>query len=260
MPDPPPRRPRPAPGPGTAGRRASTTRWSSRSPRACRAKRPTDDDVKALVAYLGTLDFPRNPYREPDGSLDPGRQAGRGRLPLGQGRVQHLPRRPRAHRRQDPRRRPRRARRRLPGLQPPVAPRRLRQGPLPPRRPLEDPPRRPDRPPQPRRRHRPRRADRAGAGRPDRLPQEPLNAASPRRTRRAAAEDAVTERGRSASQKPPVSARRRGLQAAASSTRPRFPPLPGSTRPERTATSLRPAARVAHSTGTFASWTTTLTA
>ncbi|MHB1556940.1 MAG: YVTN family beta-propeller repeat protein [Isosphaeraceae bacterium] len=31
--------------------------------------RPSKDDVKAMVAYLGTLDYPRNPYRQPDGTL-----------------------------------------------------------------------------------------------------------------------------------------------------------------------------------------------
>lgn len=31
--------------------------------------KPTDEEVAAVVAYLETLDFPKNPYREPDGSL-----------------------------------------------------------------------------------------------------------------------------------------------------------------------------------------------
>jgi YVTN family beta-propeller protein len=31
--------------------------------------RPSKDDVKALVAFLDTLEYPRNPYRQPDGSL-----------------------------------------------------------------------------------------------------------------------------------------------------------------------------------------------
>ena len=30
---------------------------------------PTDDEAKAVVAFLQTLDFPRNPYTKPDGSL-----------------------------------------------------------------------------------------------------------------------------------------------------------------------------------------------
>src|SRR5690606_22574486 len=30
---------------------------------------PTTAEVDALVAYLATLDYPRNPHREPDGSL-----------------------------------------------------------------------------------------------------------------------------------------------------------------------------------------------
>ena len=38
--------------------------------------RPADDDVKAVVAYLATLDFPRNPYREKDGRLSPAAQRG----------------------------------------------------------------------------------------------------------------------------------------------------------------------------------------
>ena len=94
-------------------------RWSSRSPRACRAPGPKPKDVKALVAYLDTLEYPRNPYRKPDGGLTPAAKRGQRRLPVRQGRLQHLPRRPRAHRRQDPRGRPRRARRRLSRLQSP---------------------------------------------------------------------------------------------------------------------------------------------
>jgi YVTN family beta-propeller protein len=39
--------------------------------KSMQGKRPTDDDVKALVAYLDTLEFPRNPYRNPDGGLTP---------------------------------------------------------------------------------------------------------------------------------------------------------------------------------------------
>lgn len=31
--------------------------------------RPSDDDVRALSAYLATLDFPKNPHREADGTL-----------------------------------------------------------------------------------------------------------------------------------------------------------------------------------------------
>jgi cytochrome c peroxidase len=32
-------------------------------------KRPPADELKAVVAYLETLDFPRNPFRTADGSL-----------------------------------------------------------------------------------------------------------------------------------------------------------------------------------------------
>jgi YVTN family beta-propeller protein len=38
--------------------------------------RPTRDETRAMVAYLGTLEFPRNPYREPDGSLTPAARRG----------------------------------------------------------------------------------------------------------------------------------------------------------------------------------------
>jgi YVTN family beta-propeller protein len=38
--------------------------------------RPKDEEVRALVAYLGTLDYPRNPYRGPDGPLSPAAQRG----------------------------------------------------------------------------------------------------------------------------------------------------------------------------------------
>jgi YVTN family beta-propeller protein len=38
--------------------------------------RPSADDVTALVAFLETLDFPRNPYRMPDGGLSPAAQRG----------------------------------------------------------------------------------------------------------------------------------------------------------------------------------------
>ncbi|MDG3003913.1 beta-propeller fold lactonase family protein [Paludisphaera mucosa] len=32
--------------------------------------KPTDDEARAVVAYLESLDFPRNPYRNPDGGLN----------------------------------------------------------------------------------------------------------------------------------------------------------------------------------------------
>src|SRR5439155_942693 len=31
--------------------------------------KPTADEVRDLIAYLGTLDYPRNPYRNADGTL-----------------------------------------------------------------------------------------------------------------------------------------------------------------------------------------------
>ena len=120
--------------------------------------KPKAEDVKALVAYLDTLDYPKNPFRTARRRPHAGRPARPGRLPLRQGRLQHLPRRPRVHRRQDPRGRARRARRCLSRLQSPLAPRRLRQGPVPPRRPPGQPSRRPHRPAQRRKRHRAGRA------------------------------------------------------------------------------------------------------
>ena len=38
--------------------------------------KPKPEDVKALVAYLDTLDYPKNPFREPDGGLTPAAQRG----------------------------------------------------------------------------------------------------------------------------------------------------------------------------------------
>ena len=38
--------------------------------------RPTPDEARAVVAYLETLEFPPNPYREPDGSLSPAARRG----------------------------------------------------------------------------------------------------------------------------------------------------------------------------------------
>ncbi|MFO0952763.1 MAG: c-type cytochrome [Isosphaeraceae bacterium] len=44
--------------------------------KSMQGRRPTAEDVKALVAYLDTLEFPKNPFRNADGSLTP--QAKRG--------------------------------------------------------------------------------------------------------------------------------------------------------------------------------------
>jgi YVTN family beta-propeller protein len=44
--------------------------------KSMQGRRPKPDEVEALVAYLGTLEFPRNPYREPDGSLSPAAKRG----------------------------------------------------------------------------------------------------------------------------------------------------------------------------------------
>ena len=38
--------------------------------------KPKAEDVKALVAYLDTLEFPKNPFRQPDGSLTPAAERG----------------------------------------------------------------------------------------------------------------------------------------------------------------------------------------
>ncbi len=39
--------------------------------------KPSSEDVKALVAYLGTLEYPRNPYRDQSGRLSPEAERGR---------------------------------------------------------------------------------------------------------------------------------------------------------------------------------------
>lgn len=44
--------------------------------KSMQGKRPTRDESKAMVAYLATLDFPRNPYRSPDGTLTPAEKRG----------------------------------------------------------------------------------------------------------------------------------------------------------------------------------------
>jgi YVTN family beta-propeller protein len=38
--------------------------------------RPSDEEVQALIAFLGTLEYPRNPYRAPDGDLSSAAQRG----------------------------------------------------------------------------------------------------------------------------------------------------------------------------------------
>jgi YVTN family beta-propeller protein len=37
--------------------------------KSMQGKKPTPEEVEALIAYLKTLDYPPNPYRQPDGSL-----------------------------------------------------------------------------------------------------------------------------------------------------------------------------------------------
>ena len=39
--------------------------------KSMRGPKPTDEETRAVVAYLETLDYPRNPYRLPDGGLSP---------------------------------------------------------------------------------------------------------------------------------------------------------------------------------------------
>lgn len=40
-------------------------------------KKPSTDDLKALLAYLDTLEYPRNPYRDPSGKLSPAAERGK---------------------------------------------------------------------------------------------------------------------------------------------------------------------------------------
>ena len=44
--------------------------------KSMQGKKPTADEVKALVAYLDTLAYPKNPNRQPDGSLSPAARRG----------------------------------------------------------------------------------------------------------------------------------------------------------------------------------------
>lgn len=44
--------------------------------KSMQGQRPSDDDLKAVVAYLKTLDFPRNPYRSKEGGLSPSAERG----------------------------------------------------------------------------------------------------------------------------------------------------------------------------------------
>lgn len=44
--------------------------------KSMQGEKPTADEVKALVAFLNTLEFPRNPHRNADGSLSPEAQRG----------------------------------------------------------------------------------------------------------------------------------------------------------------------------------------
>ena len=44
--------------------------------KSMQGKRPKQEEVEALVAYLGTLDYPKNPNREADGSLSPAAKRG----------------------------------------------------------------------------------------------------------------------------------------------------------------------------------------
>ncbi len=68
--------PRPAPGPGTAGRPRLDDAMVESFTKSMQGKAPTKAEVEALVAYLGTLEFPRNPHREADGGLTPAAKRG----------------------------------------------------------------------------------------------------------------------------------------------------------------------------------------
>jgi YVTN family beta-propeller protein len=45
--------------------------------KSMQGRRPSADDIKALIAYLDTLDYPRNPYRDPSGRLSAAADRGR---------------------------------------------------------------------------------------------------------------------------------------------------------------------------------------
>ena len=44
--------------------------------KSMQGKRPSAEEVRAIVAYIGTLDYPRNPNREADGGLTPAAKRG----------------------------------------------------------------------------------------------------------------------------------------------------------------------------------------
>jgi YVTN family beta-propeller protein len=44
--------------------------------KSMQGKKPTSDEIKAVVAFIGTLDYPRNPYRDKDGGLTPAARRG----------------------------------------------------------------------------------------------------------------------------------------------------------------------------------------
>lgn len=44
--------------------------------KSMQGKRPSPEDVRAIVAFIGTLDYPRNPHRDRDGGLTPAAKRG----------------------------------------------------------------------------------------------------------------------------------------------------------------------------------------
>ena len=92
------------------------------------------EEMRALLAFLETLQRPPNPFRNPDGSLTAAAQRGKIIFTSKQAGCANLSFRTVFHRRQNPRCGSRIGRRLLPRLQYPLVTGRLSQGPFSPRR------------------------------------------------------------------------------------------------------------------------------
>ena len=55
--------------------------------RSMQGERPNAQEVEAIIAYLSSLEYPRNPFREPDGGLSSAGETGRAGVSVSQGRL-----------------------------------------------------------------------------------------------------------------------------------------------------------------------------
>ncbi|MEJ7637549.1 MAG: hypothetical protein WKF75_06045 [Singulisphaera sp.] len=109
--------------------------------------KPTPDETRAVVAYLETLEFPPNPFHEPDGSLSPAARRGEALFRSAKGACNTCHGGPEFTDGRDPRRGPPKSPTTPTRATTPLAERGVRQRPVPARWPLQDPPRRPEGPP-----------------------------------------------------------------------------------------------------------------